>query len=328
MMADPPLLGDVSLLDDATAASLLPARPADAHKGTFGRVVVVAGSLDYAGAALLVAGAAARAGAGLVTLAVPASLQPVVAGRILEITTRGLAETATGEIDATRALAELVDVAHDALIVGPGLAPLASTGDLVRGLLSTDQAGSGPVVVDAEALNALAREPGWATAVRRPAIVTPHPGEFARLCHADPALARWAEPAADDHERAAAARAAASAWGVVVVLKGARTVVASPDGPVTRAPFANPALGTAGSGDVLAGVIGALLAQGSSTWDAARLGVYLHGMAGEAARDALGDAGVVAPDLLLQLPLAWRRLAALRRGRGRLGFAATAERAS
>lgn len=319
----------VVTLDDTTCAALLPERSPKAHKGTFGRVIVVAGSLEYAGAGLLVSAAAARTGAGLVTLAVGASLQPVVAGRILEVTTLGLPEMHPGLIDPPAALAVLDELDADALVVGPGLRTDRETDTLVGGLIrlhsGNGRAGGAPAVFDAEALNALSRRPGWWDKPNRHAVLTPHPGEFARLCDGDSTLAQRARPETDA-ERAEATRAAAARWGQVVVLKGARTVIASPEGGVAVAPFENPALATAGSGDVLSGAIGALLAQGLSTWDAARLGVYLHGMAGNAVREVLGDSGAVAPDLLPQLPLAWRRLAATKgRGKGRLGFGAVSE---
>jgi len=321
--------GASGLLDDDAAAALLPERPARAHKGTFGRLIVIAGSLDYAGAALLVAGAAARTGAGLVTLAVPASLQPVFAGRVVEVTTLGLPEREPGIVDPSAAAEALAQRPHEALVVGPGLRAGPATGELVARVLAGNgdgraSEGGGPVpaVVDAEALNALAARPGWWRGERRPAVFTPHPGEFGRLAAGDPELAE-ARPDGEDAERLAAATGAARRWGHVVVLKGARTVIASPDGAAVVAPFENPALASAGTGDVLAGAIGALLAQGLSPWDAARLGVYLHGLAGEAVREALGDAGTVASDLLVQLPLARRRLTAIRqRARRPLGFAA------
>ena len=323
---------DGAIMDDALAAELLPERPARAHKGTFGRLLVIAGSLDYAGAALLAASAAARAGAGLVVLAMPASLQPLFAGRVLEVTTLPLPEQGPGVADPDGAIAAFTQRAHDALVVGPGLMVGAATDELVVRLMAGEGDGApadaadrgvlAPAVIDAEALNGLARRPGWWRDARRAAVLTPHPGEFLRLSDADPALAE-VRPAAGDAERAAAAAGAARSWRHVVVLKGARTVIASPDGDIAVAPFEDPALATAGSGDVLAGTIGALLAQGRSPWDAARLGVYLHGMAGEAVREALGDSGAVASDLLIQLPLARRRLvAALKRAQRPLGFAA------
>jgi NAD(P)H-hydrate epimerase len=318
-------MADRVVLDDATAAALLPERPARAHKGTFGKVLVIAGSLDFAGAGLLASGAAARAGAGLVVLAVPASLQPVVAARIPEITTRGLAESSPGEVDSDLALADLADVPHDAIVIGPGLAPLSSTDDLVTAVLSARREPAAvPAIVDAEALNALARREDWAGIIQRPAVLTPHPGEFARLCQADRSMARWADPGDDDDARAESARAAAGEWGMVVVLKGAHTVIASPEGTVATAPFENPALATAGSGDVLSGTVGAFLGQGLTPWDAARLGVYVHGVAGDAVREVLGDAGATASDLVPQLPLALRRLSRSRGGGRRpLGFAAS-----
>ena len=336
------MAGDLEIapIDDALAAELLPERPARAHKGTFGRLLVLAGSLDYAGAALLATSAGTRAGAGLVVLAVPASLQPLFAGRVLEVTTLSLPEQSPGVVDPDGAIEAFARRAHDALVVGPGLTVGAATDELVVRLMAGegdsapggagdrapdglgDRPGLAPAVIDAEALNALARRPGWWRDARRSAVLTPHPGEFLRLSDADPALAE-VRPATADPERAAAATAAARSWRQVVVLKGARTVIGYPDGAIAVAPFEDPALATAGSGDVLAGTIGALLAQGRSPWDAARLGVYLHGMAGEAVREALGDSGAVASDLLLQLPLARRRLVAARDRAGRpLGFAA------
>lgn len=337
--ADIATLGE-PVMDDALAADLLPERPPRAHKGTFGRLLIVAGSLDYAGAALLAASAGARAGAGLVVLAIPASLQPLFAGRVLEVTTLRLPEQSPGVVDPDGAIAAFAQRAHDALVVGPGLIVGAATDELVVRLMGGegDSAAGGaadgrtgheaerntiaPAVIDAEALNALARRPGWWRDARRPAVLTPHPGEFLRLSDADPGLVD-VRPAAGDTERAAAATQAARSWRQLVVLKGARTVIAAPDGAMAVAPFEDPALATAGSGDVLAGTIGALLAQGRSPWDAARLGVYLHGMAGEAVREALGDSGAVASDLLVQLPLARRRLVAARERAGRpLGFAA------
>jgi ADP-dependent NAD(P)H-hydrate dehydratase / NAD(P)H-hydrate epimerase len=298
-------------LNDAVAAALLPPRPARSHKGTFGKLLVIAGSIDYAGAAFLVCTAAGRAGAGLVTLATLESLQPLFATKVVEATTLSLPEDDVEEVDPEEALARILDHEHDALVVGPGLKPSLSMTELIQALLAGDEDGEPmPAVIDAEALRSLATVDGWAAEVTARCVLTPHVGEFRRLRAAD-----GHSPEADgdlvndDARRVAAARAAAAEWGQVVVLKGARMVIAEPDGRVAVAPFENPALASGGTGDVLAGTIGALLAQGLGTFDAAQLGVYLHGMAGDAVRARIGDSGLLASDLPPELPLARKRLA-------------------
>ncbi len=320
----PPVDG-AELLDDAIASALLPVRDKRGHKGAFGKVLVLAGSLDYAGAALLVCRAAGRAGAGLVTLAVPESLQPLFAAKVIEATTMGLPEDDVEEIDPEPALARILDHDHDAIVVGPGLRPGLATAELVRMLLTTgDDAGAAPIVLDAEALRSLATLEGWWDGDRRPSVLTPHAGEFARLragSGRDPD--EDGDLSGDDAARAKAARDAAATWRQVVVLKGARTVIAAPDGRVAVAPFENPALATGGTGDVLAGTIGALLAQHLLPYDAARLGVYLHGLAGDSVRERFGDSGLLASDLPEPIALARKRLAAVaerRAASGRLGF--------
>jgi NAD(P)H-hydrate epimerase len=314
-------------LDDESMARLLPDRTKRGHKGTFGKLLVIAGSLDYAGAALLVCRAAGRAGAGLVTLAVPESLQPLFASKVVEATTMALPEDDVEEVDPEPALSKILDNEHDALVIGPGLRPSLAAADLLRLLLTLpEEPVSPPAVLDAEALRTLASVEGWWPGVTRPCVLTPHAGEFARLRAGsghDPA--DDGDLNSDDEARARAAAAAAAEWRQVVVLKGANTVIAAPDGAVAIAPFENPAMASGGTGDVLAGTIGALLAQGLAPFDAARLGVYLHGQAGEAVRERIGDAGLLASDLPEALPLARKRLAALaerlRAGR-RLGFGA------
>jgi hydroxyethylthiazole kinase-like uncharacterized protein yjeF len=326
-------------MDDRAAAALLPERPVRGHKGTFGKVLAIAGSLDYAGAALLVCRAAGRAGAGLVTLAVPESLQPLFAAKVVEATTMALPEDDVEEVDPEPAMARIHDHDHDAIVLGPGLRPGLATAELVRMLLAAheDHSADGgsaeapsrssrvvPIVLDAEALRSMATLGEWWTGSVRPAVLTPHPGEFERL-RAGSGIepADGGDLALDDAARRAAASAAATTWGQVVVLKGAKTVIAEPDGTVHVVPFENPALASGGTGDVLAGVIAALLAQGLQPGPAARLGVYLHGVAGDMARERLGDAGLLASDLPDLIPLARKRLAAIaerdRRGQ-RLGF--------
>jgi NAD(P)H-hydrate epimerase len=319
-------------INDVTAGALLPERPVRGHKGTFGRLLVVAGSLDYAGSALLVCTAAGRAGAGLVTLAVPASLQPLFAAKVVEATTLGLPEDDPEEVEPEGALARILDHEHDAIVVGPGLRPGLTTVELIHGLLAVDENGTPPAVVDAEALRSLAAEDEWWLGVRRRCVLTPHTGEFARLRAASGIAAEAdGDLLGDDAARAAAAADAARRWGQVVVLKGARTVVAAPDGRLARATFENPAMATGGTGDVLSGTIGALLAQHLDPFDAARLGVFLHGTAGEAIRDRLGDAGLLASDLLFEIALGRKRLAAARARRTaerKLGFGVRPARSS
>lgn len=333
----PPVPG-ATLLDDDAAAALLPERPERGHKGSFGRLLVVAGSLDYAGAALLVCTAAGRAGAGLVTLAVPETLQPLFAAKVVEATTLALPEDDVEELEPDEALARILDHEHDAIVVGPGLRPGLATREFIADLVAAGEdggdsagtsgspvsPGSPPIVLDAEALRALASTDAWWETVRRKAVLTPHVGEFARL-----RAGSGRDPAADgdlvmdDAARVTATIAAAVEWRQVVVLKGARTVIAAPDGAVAVARFMNPAMASGGTGDVLAGTIGSLLAQGLDPFAAARLGVHLHGLAGEAVRERLGDSGLLASDLPIEIAYARRRLAALakRRSRdGRLGF--------
>ncbi len=305
----PPGLDDdvqVELMTAASAARLAPPRSLAAHKGSFGRALIVAGSPNYVGAARLAALAATRVGAGLVTLAIPATLQPSVATGATEPTFIPLPEASPGFADPERAAPLLLDAMpdYDSLLVGCGLGQDERTRDLLERLLLSG-APLPPAVVDADALNFLAsRGDGWSEFFTQGAVLTPHPGEMSRLTN---------EPSARlQADRVASATNAAAAWGKVVALKGAFTVVAAPDGRVALSPFANPGLASAGTGDVLAGAMAGLLAQGVALFDAATLGVYLHGAAGERVRAELGDAGMVATDLLPELPRAIRALAGSR----------------
>ena len=317
----------IPVLDDDSASALLPERPKRGHKGDFGKLLVIAGSLDYAGAALLVCRGAGRAGAGLVTLAVPESLQPLFAAKVVEATTMALPEDDLEEVDPGDAMARILDHEHDAVVLGPGLRAGLATTELVRELLAVpEEPAPAPIVLDAEALRSLASLDGWWDGVHRRAVLTPHAGEFGRL-RAGGRIDAGSDGdlIGDDDARAAAASDAAETWSQVVVLKGARTVIAAPDGRIAVSPFENPALATGGTGDVLAGAIGALLAQGLDTFDAARLGVYLHGLAAEAVSERLGDSGLLASDLPEAMPMARRRLAAIaerRRTGSRVGFGA------
>ena len=197
-------------LDDAIASALLPERPVRGHKGSFGKLLIIAGSLDYAGAALLVARAAGRTGAGLVTLAVPESLQPIFAAKVVEATTMALPEDDVEELDPEPSFARILDHEHDAIVIGPGLRPGLATAELVRRLIAADEPDPAPIVLDAEALRSLATMDDWWDGERRPAVLTPHAGEFARLragSGRDPDAD--GDLAADDDARVAAVRDAA-----------------------------------------------------------------------------------------------------------------------
>lgn len=284
----------------------LPPRSDHAHKGDFGRLLVVAGSIDYPGAPVLAGLGAMRAGAGLVRVAAAESVAARMSGAVPELTWLALDEEALGLIAPggwRRVTAEAA--VHDAVVIGPGLGGQPATLRRARQLIAAIGV---PAVVDADGLNALAGVARWWQGQRSPLVLTPHAGEFARLTGG-------AAPAADDDEaRATAAAEAALRWDQVVVLKGARTVVAEPGGEVVRSDVSTPALATAGSGDVLSGVIGAFLAAGASPFDAAACGVAVHGAAGLLAGQRIGSAGVMArdvaallPDAIAQLRGEWRR---------------------
>ena len=309
------------LADPRTLRLWLPPRPADAHKGTFGRALVVAGSVNFPGAAALAGMGAYRVGAGLVTLAAPSPVQAVVAPQIPEATWVLLPH----EVGAISA--EAVEIlkgelgASQALLLGPGFGQDPSTGAFITRLLGVgegsprthigfvrsesrrgESASLPPCVVDADGLKLLSKVDLWPSRLPRPTILTPHPGEMAMMTGMSKD-----EIQAD---RLAAARHWAAEWGHVVVLKGAFTVVASPEGMATIIPIASPALARAGTGDVLAGAIAGLLAQGVAPYGAAVLAAYLHGRAGVLAGEAHGTtASVLASEVADMLPEALVELA-------------------
>lgn len=333
----------------------LPARPDDSHKGTFGKALIVAGSLFYPGAAVLASAGAARVGAGLVTLATARSIINA-SGRLPEVTLLPLPEADVGTI-GPHAIDELDKhvATYHALLVGPGLGTeeatvlflkkllglrdrsdvkgmgfVSSSGDSEKSVSRLRPAAVGfvvkkpateqdeqqeqgasssdaehaarpvvPTVIDADGLNILAEIEGWSDQLPESQyVLTPHPGEMKRLLKQDEL----------DADRVAVAIHAATQWRQVVVLKGATTVVASPDGQCVVHAHANPALATAGTGDVLAGAITGFLAQGVSLFDAAVLGVFVHAAAGDMVRRELGDTGALASDLLLRLPQAIKQV--------------------
>lgn len=294
------------LLERRAAKALLPRRAPDAHKGTHGTLLIVAGSARYPGAAILAANAAYRAGAGLVAVAAPASLYQAMIAAAPEATWLPLPDAEHPGAIGPAALPLLREAAQTAtaLAVGCGLGLHEATGQLVHQLLADDALALLPgIVVDADALNHLAAGDGvgqgWSAVA--PLILTPHPGEMARLTNR----------ANDDVQRARLdlARNSAARWSATVVLKGANTIIAAPDGRARVSEIAQPALATAGTGDVLTGAIGALLAQGLPPYDAATLAVYLHAEAGNKAARACGTISTTAGDAAEHLATATRSLA-------------------
>lgn len=288
----------VFLTDAADVAALFPPRAADAHKGSYGHLLVLAGSEGKTGAAALAATAALRSGAGLVTVATAASQQPIVAGLVLEAMTAALPETTARSLSlealaSARALAE----ARDAVALGPGLGLDAATQELARRLVRETPR---PLVVDADALTAVAADPAVLRAAPAARVLTPHPGEMARLLKSTVAEVQ--------RDRIACARDVARAYGVVVVLKGAASVVAAPDGRVWLNPTGNPGLASGGTGDVLTGIAGAFLARGFDPVEAARAAVYLHGRAGDLAAASVGEEALIARDVIAALPAAFLEL--------------------
>ena len=295
-------------LTQGWVAKRLPERPARAHKGSFGRLLIVAGSLEYAGAALLTGLGAIRAGVGLACLATPEAVGTRLMGLVPELISMLLVEEAAGLI-APAGWRQLATEAggYQAFVIGPGLGRQPATLRRARNFIGELRL---PAVVDADGLTALAEVQRWWQPLRAPLVLTPHAGEFARLKRTAPGESL----ADDDAQRAEAARDAAARWGQIVVLKGAHTVIASPSGDLLRSDIATPALATAGSGDVLAGAIGAFLAAGMDPFEAAGCGVAVHGAAGLLAEDRIGPSGVVARDIANLLPTAMQQLRGGRRG--------------
>lgn len=287
---------DLELLDDNLINQLLPTRPLDAHKGTFGHVLIVAGSRHFVGAATLASVGAYRSGAGLVTLATPENVYPLVASQLIETTFLPLECTPDGLV-APQAAEVVRNAMSNAsvLLVGCGLGQGDSVKEFLSHLLLTKPFPELPVVIDADAINNLTKIYQRRDLLHADAVLTPHPGEMGRMLGKDISEIQ--------KERVAMAQDAAHEWGHTVVLKGAFTVIATPNGPTRLSPFANPSLSSGGTGDVLSGVIAGLISQGLSTFDAASCGVYVHSLAAEQLRKKFGDAGMVASDLLPQIPI-------------------------
>ena len=280
----------LELLTRTDVREIVPPRQMDSHKGDYGHVLVVAGSMGKTGAAHLAALGALRSGAGVVTVATPVSCLPIVAAMAPEYMTLPLPDN--GEAVAHGAIEQVLTFERDVIVAGPGLGPGQPVVELVTGLL---ERGTVPLVLDADALNALARDPGRLIAPEgsRDVVITPHPGEMARLV--------GTSVEAVQASRIDVARDFATSRHVYVVLKGHRTLVSTPDGHVFINPTGNPGMASGGSGDLLAGMIGAWLAQLLDTEAACKLAVFLHGLAGDLAEADKGDVAMTASDIAAHL---------------------------
>ena len=278
---------------------LLPPRKSNTQKGNYGRVFILAGSAGMSGACVLASQAAIRSGAGLVTAGVPKSILLPLSKRFTEVMMKPFPETSSGtlSVKASKPISDFLKT-QNVLAVGPGLSGNPETQALVRKVATACKK---PMVIDADGLNALVGKVNLLSKLKAPAILTPHPGEFVRLF--------GGKIPKTETERTSRARLIAKKFKVILVLKGHRTVVASPSGDVFINPTGNPGMATGGSGDVLTGVIAALLGQRLKPFDAARIGVYVHGLAGDLAKKKFGEISLQAGDLIDYLPKAFLRVA-------------------
>lgn len=273
-------------------------RPDDSNKGTLGSLLCICGSYGMAGAAIMAGKAALRCGIGLLKIAVPKSIYPVCATNILESVYYPLEETSNGIISSknTDFLLEMCEKSS-AVVIGCGLSVCDDTKNLVQSVITNCEK---PLVIDADALNCICNKPEILKNLKAPAIITPHPGEMARLLHSTPkAVNSNSENTAIDF---------AKKFGVVTVLKGAGTIIASPDGEVYINHTGNSGMATGGSGDILSGIIGSLLAQGASPINAAAAGVFLHGTIGDLAAEKLGKISMLPTDMIDMIPTAYLKL--------------------
>ncbi len=279
--------------DKNTVKRAIANRPDDAHKGTMGTLLSVCGCYGMAGAGILSSMAALRCGVGLLKCALPRSIYPIAASKVLESVYLPLAETADGKISADN-LPFLLSQSAGAALLGCGMSVCDDTRELVYGFLTEYEK---PMVLDADALNCLAQQPQLLKKAKAPVIITPHPAEMARLVGAT---------AKDvNADRETVARRFAAEYGVTVVLKGAGTVIASPEGRTLLNTTGNSGMATGGSGDVLAGMCASLTAQGKPPFDCAAAAVYLHGLAGDLAAKRLGKIAMLPSDMIDEIPNAF-----------------------
>lgn len=299
---DPQLLADLplTLVTAAWVKHHLPERPLDGHKGRFGRLLIAAGSERYQGAPIFSAKAAFRAGSGLVSLAVPHRVRVGAATALPEATFPDLpAQSRFEREDADRLFELMREMTFQGIVVGPGLGEADRFLErLLAGPTLSEKSPLPPMVIDADGLNILARRSNWPDLLPADTVLTPHPGEMARLMGID-------LPTLLSQNRIEVALTQARIWQVIVIYKGAYTVIGTPEGGGYLIPFANPLLGVGGSGDVLAGLIGSLIGQGMASAEAAAVGAYLHGAAGEIAKADFGQRGMLARELIDYIPRAF-----------------------
>ena len=280
----------------AAASEWMPSRPSASHKGTYGRVLVIAGSTGMTGAAALASKAALRAGAGLVTLATPKHLNSILEGLLPEVMTLPLPETDAGSlaVSGISTILKFAEKTKSVLAIGPGLSQNPETVTLVHQLVRENQEQGLRMVIDADGLNALAQTTELISLLGKDGVLTPHPGEMARLTDTSVPIL--------EADRISTAQQFANEHGVTLVFKGAPTVTGTPNGDVWINSTGNPGMATGGMGDVLTGLIAGLMAQGVSSEKAGALGVYVHGLAGDIVSERLGTHGLIASDVLKAIP--------------------------
>lgn len=278
----------LNLLERDMIKGIIPVRDCNTHKGSYGSVFVVACSRGMEGSGIMSSRAALRSGAGIVYLGLPESLQKLICTSTLEIMTKGLEDRGTGVL-SKECIQEILDTAENSssLLIGPGLTDIESTRVIMAEIIENCTV---PTVIDADGLNAISSNPGILKKRKGEIIITPHPGEMANLCGCSSSVIQ--------KDRLKYARRFAGEFGVIVVLKGYRTIIALPDGTAFINPTGNPGMATAGSGDVLAGIIAGFAAQKMNLIDAALCGVYIHGAAGDRAAGKIGEYGLMAGDII------------------------------
>lgn len=284
----------LSLLEKQTIAALLPAREFTSHKGSYGHLLIAAGSTGKTGAAALCANAAMRCGTGLVTLAVPESVNPIIEPMVTEPMTLPMPEKEKGILsDNCLNLLQIYLKSKHVLALGPGIGTQKDTIELVRHLVTATRI---PMVLDADALNCIAENPGILKQKKAPTILTPHPGEMARLC---------GKSTADVQEnRLETASTFAADYDTIVILKGAQTIISFPNGTSFISPTGNPGMASGGMGDVLTGMVAGFCAQGLSPENASLAGVFLHGLCGDMLKKQTADVGFLATDMIEMIPKA------------------------